>query len=198
MGHAKMLRSIFSRLFNRRYLMNSDFYETARYVPISDGDITPIEHLLPSIYGFRVIEKYALNTPDPRPSFAILESDQEIAEWMDIYNGPAAKETDRTVLDSIISYVKMINFHSSTDKWAISAVSDIPLLAFNNKPSTRPDSGIYFQINYIPEIYVGGRATGSNPWPPLVLTMGSQNGDGPPEGRLRYGFEQIDPDSFQR
>jgi len=193
-----MFTSIFSKLFNREYLKNSDFYDAMRYVPISDGDITPIKHVLPSIYGFRVTERFALNTPDPRPSFAILESDQEIRAWMDIYSGPAARETDKSVLDSLKGYVKMINFHDSANGLPIRAVSDQPLLVFNNKPSTRPDSSLYIEINYIPEIYVGSRAVGPNPWPPLVLTMCAETGEGPPEGRLRYGFEQIDPDSFPR
>lgn len=193
-----MFRSIFSSFFNRKYLKNNEFYDATRYVPINDGDITPINHLLPSIYGFRVVEKHALNTPDPRPSFAILENDQEIADWMDIYNGPAERETDSTALHGLKSYIKMINFHSPVSDLPNSVVSDKPLLVFNHKPSTRPDSGIYITINYVPEIYVGRRAVGPNPWPPLVLTMCSETGEGPPEGRLRYGFEQIDPDSFHR
>lgn len=115
---------------------------------------------------------------------------------MDIYNGPAARETDITALHGIKDYARMMNFHRSIDNLSISAVSDKPLLVFNHKPSTKPDSGIYITINYVPEIYVGKQATGPNPWPPLTLTMVSETGEGPPEGRSRYGFEQIDPDSL--
>lgn len=82
----------------------ADVFETLRYAPPEDAP----RFLLPSVYAFRT--RPHVQTPDPRPSFALLETDDEISDWHKVLAEPV-------VLDA--------NGH----------VSDLPLLHWNEVPS---------------------------------------------------------------
>lgn len=53
---------------------------------------------LPTIYAFRV--KDATLSPDPRPSFAFLETDREIQEWQQVLAGPVRRNAEGYITDT--------------------------------------------------------------------------------------------------
>lgn len=72
----------------------ADIFETMRYrVP----DESPVG-LLPMIYGFRM--KDAIISLSPRPSFAFLETEDEVLAWQGVLAGPARLDANGHVTDA--------------------------------------------------------------------------------------------------
>lgn len=53
---------------------------------------------LPTVYAFRV--KDAASSPDPRPSFVLLETDSEVQEWQQVLAGPVTRNADGYITDA--------------------------------------------------------------------------------------------------
>lgn len=72
----------------------ADLYETMLYR--TPQNFT--NGALPTIYAFRV--KYPSWSPDPRPDFVMLETDEEIQEWQQTMSGSVALNEDGHVTDA--------------------------------------------------------------------------------------------------
>lgn len=72
----------------------ADMFDTMLYrVP----DETP-SGTMPTVYGFRVKEE--VPSPDPRPSFVLLESDEETQEWQQAIAGSVVLNEDGNITDA--------------------------------------------------------------------------------------------------
>lgn len=72
----------------------SDLFETMLY-QAPDG---ATKGTLPTVYAFRV--KNPAWSPDPRPDFALLESDEEIQEWQSVMAGPVSLNDEGLITDA--------------------------------------------------------------------------------------------------
>ena len=72
----------------------TDVYETMLY-QAPEG--TP-QGVLPTVYAFRV--KDASLSPDPRPDFVVLETDDEVHEWQQVLAGPVSLNDDGHITDA--------------------------------------------------------------------------------------------------
>lgn len=72
----------------------ADLYDTMLYrIP----DETPLG-TMPTVYGFRV--KDDTMSPDPRPDFVLLESDEEIQDWQQAMAGSSVLNEDGLITDA--------------------------------------------------------------------------------------------------
>lgn len=72
----------------------TDVYETMLY-QAPEG--TP-QGVLPTVYAFRV--KDASRSPDPRPDFVFLETDDEVDEWQQVLMGQVSLNDDGHITDA--------------------------------------------------------------------------------------------------
>lgn len=163
------------------HLKNSDIFECIPYTPASAalGQAT-----IPTIIGFRIKQEgpASRSFKDPRPSFAFLETDQEIVAWQEVFASNVSYETDTDLIDEELAINRLVNFHKTTGK-TYEVFSEKPLLRWNDKPSVLPDSLLCFSgAPFLPTV-------GDADWPPLSVSMGPLNFD-KQAARGRYGFEQ--------
>lgn len=163
------------------HLKNSDIFEFVPYMPALAA---LRQATLPTIIGFRIRQNgpAARSFRDPRPSFAFLETDNELAAWQEVFASNISYETDTDLIDEELAINRLVNFHNTTVK-TYEVFSDKPLLQWNDKPSVLPDSLLCFSgAAFLPKV-------GDAEWPPLSVSMGPLNFD-KQAARGRYGFEQ--------
>ena len=168
-------------VYRNAHRKNSDVFEYVKYAPA----LTALRQIaIPTIIGFRIKKDGPVppSLTDPRPSFAILETDEEIAAWQKLFVSKISYETDMAAVDEELKLHSLVNFHKPGAK-TYEVLSEKPLLKWNDRPSVLPDSPLCFSgTAFLPEVSDAG-------WPPLSVTMGPVNFDDQ-AARGRYGFEQ--------
>lgn len=74
----------------------TDIYDTMLYRKSDVG----AAGALPTIYAFRVKDTDRVFSPDPRPDFVLLETDDEIQAWQEALAGPVVCNDERQVTDA--------------------------------------------------------------------------------------------------
>lgn len=168
-------------VYRNAHRKNSDVFEYVKYAP----SLTALRQIaIPTIIGFRIKKDGPVppSLTDPRPSFAILETNEEIAAWQKLFASKISYETDMAAVNEELRMHRLFNFHKPSAK-TYEVFSEKPLLRWNDRRSVLPDSPFCFSgAAFLPEVSDAG-------WPPLSVTMGPLDFDDQ-AARGRYGFEQ--------
>ena len=108
------------------HLKNSDVFECMKYAP----SLAALRQTaIPTIIGFRIKQGGPIppSLTDPRPSFAILETDVEIASWQKVFEANISYEADINIVKEELDLHRLVNFHKPIGT-TYETVSEKPLL----------------------------------------------------------------------